>query len=205
MRVSVSTLSTAALALAMIAACSSEGSGETTPPPLSTGAATTPGDAGPPDSGPALDAAPPDAGPDSVRWTGTLAASKTVEFGGSPYCKYRVTLNQIEVDVTMRKSGEVVNALVRNVVVEESVPPCTYPPQAPSAHQYSLGSSKPAPTGLELSFAPFAGNKPKATLVLVGPLDGASPSATVSLEWHRTDQPAPLDWRVTAIVPVARR
>lgn len=195
----------ALLGIALASACGSSNPGDETPPPLATGSSTGAADSGPPpDAGP-VDATPPDAGPDSVRWTGTLATTKTVEFGGSPYCKYRVTLKQIEIDVTMKKTGEVVNALVKNVAVEESVPPCTFPPQPPNAHQYSLGSSKPAPTGLQLDFAPFATNKPKATLVMVGPLDGASPSATVSLEWHRTDQPAPLDWRVTAVVPVARR
>jgi hypothetical protein len=192
------------LGIVLAAACGSETPGES-PPPLSTGTASPPTDAGPPDDVAVVDATPPDAGPESVRWTGTLATTKTVEFGGSPYCKYRVTLRQVEIDVTMKKTGEVVNASVKNVVVEESVPPCTFPPQNPNAHQYSLAKSKPAPTGLQLDFAPFAANRPRATLVMVGPLDGASPSATVSLEWHRTDQPAPLDWRVTAIVPVTRR
>lgn len=194
------------LGVSLGSACGSESTGESTPPPLSTATSAPATEAGAPDTSVVeTDAAPVDAGPESVRWTGTLATAKTVEFGGSPYCKYRITLKQIEVDVTMKKTGEVVTAVVRNVATEESVPPCTYQPQAPSPHQYSLGSSKPSAKGVELTMAPFAANKPKASLVVVGPIDASSASATVSLEWHRTDQPAPLDWRVTATVPVTRR
>lgn len=199
----------ASLGVSLGSACGSEGTGESTPPPLSTATAAPTSDAGPseaPDASSEQDAAPVDAGPDSVRWTGSLATTKAVEFGGSPYCKYEITLKQIEVDVTLTKTGEVVSAVVRNVATEASLPPCTYQPQAPSAHQYSFGSSKTsANKGLELTMTAASANKPKASLVVVGPLAGSSGVANVTLEWHRTDQPAPLDWRVTATVPVTRR
>ncbi len=199
-----------ALGVGAVPACGGGGAEPSDgPPPLATSAASAGDDGGgtpSPEAGAPVDAAPIDAGSDSVRWTGSLAASKTVDFGGSPYCKYRVTLQQIEVDLTMTKAGAVVTGKVKNLAVEAVVPPCSYPPQDPSLHEYSLAAAKPGANGaVHLDFAPFASNHPKASLALDGPLVGSSSTANATLEWHRTDQPSPLDWRVTVSVPLVRR
>ena len=190
-------------------ACGGDDDRGTAPPPLATNptaTATSEPEPVPVDAAPAVDAAPPDAGPESRRWTGTRATTIATLFGGSPYCQYRVTLKQIEVDITVQKTGEVIAANVKNVVTEESVPPCTYAPQAPNNHGYSFSkASRLASGAVRIELAPYPTNRPQGTLVIEGTLDGNDATASPTLEWHRTDQPAPLDWRVKASVPLTQR
>ena len=58
------------------------------------------------DPGTGLDAARPDTtigetDRGAQRYTGQLAMTSTVRFGGSPYCDYSVTLRNIVLDVTL--------------------------------------------------------------------------------------------------------
>jgi|GEM_PF-5583584 len=194
------------MAGAALAACGGDDAAGTAPPPLPTSTAAR--DAGAPETAaaPPADAGARDAAPETRRWTGTLAQTAPADFGGSPYCKYRMTLKQIAVDVTMKANGEVAAATVTNATFEETVPPCPNPPMKPTTQEFTFASAtKLAGGGVHVNFAGVAANEPETSLVLEGPLDGKGPSAVVALEWHRTDFGAPLDWRVTTKVTLTAR
>lgn len=207
----LSAVSLVVLGLGMVAAsldgCGSDSTASSAPPPLPTGGRVV-RDAGVPEAAPpsVVDASPVvvDAGVQARHFTGMLAMTATTGFGGSPYCKYTITLKQIAVDVVLNAAGDVASASVTDLAVEADVQPCPNPPQDPAIHKYSLASSLRLPAGgLHLELAPDPANHPTASLVLEGDFSGDHVSA--SLEWHRTDQDPPLDWRVTTTVPLDRR
>lgn len=172
------------------------------PPPQATGALPS-RDAGAEAKAP-VDASPVDAGPQSRRFVGTLAATKPMTFGGSPYCTYKMTMKNVDVDVTVTGNGDIANASVSNVAFEETVPPCSQPPLEPNLQKYYLASSSKLPNGgahLELARDPL--NRTAATLILEG--DFRVDDVKALLEWHRTDIGSPFDWRITTTVSLASR
>ena len=142
------------------------------PPPLSTGGGSAAARDAAVESAAPFDASLVDAGPDARRFTGTLAATTPTDFGGAPYCKYRITLKQIDVDVTVDGAGRAVAAYAKDVAVEEAVPPCPNPPMPPKTNEYSLTASSKLPSGaLHIDLVGYAPNQPNTTLFL----DGAYP------------------------------
>lgn len=196
-------LVTAALA-ATANACGSDATAAGTPPPLATGE-PPPREAGTsPEAAAPVDASTSETGAPARSFTGTLAATKPAAFGGGSFCNYRLTMKSVEVSVNATATGEITNATVTSLAVEETVPPCTYTPVPPNIHKYYLASSSKLPGGgshLELAMDPL--NRTEATLVLEG--DFSTDALDAALEWHRTDQKAPLDWRVTTTVPLVHR
>jgi hypothetical protein len=194
---------------ATVDACSSDSSEASAPPPLPTGNPVR--DAARPDSRPAplMDASPgevdaDDAGAPARHFTGKLAMSSVTPFGGSPYCKYTMTLKQIAVDVTISGAGNVAAASVTDLAVEAAVQPCPNPAAPQGMQTYSLASSLRLPSGgLHLELAPDPANATVASLVIEG--DFSVDHVTASAEWHRTDQQPPLDWRVTTGVLLDRQ
>lgn len=183
-------------------------SGSTAPPPLATGSGHPPEpaeDAASEGSTPPADAAPNDAGgPATRRFTGTLVASPPASFGGSPYCSYKMTLKQIDIDLTLNEAGLATSGLVKDIAFEEAVPPCPNAAMAATMNEYSLARSSKLATGaLHVELTGFAQNRPSTTLVVEGIFTTDHVSAVA--EWHRTDQNPPLDWRVKATVPLDRR
>jgi hypothetical protein len=156
-------------------------------------------------AGPAPPAQHVDAGSGGTATTyvGTLDSTPTVRFGGSPYCFYDVTLKQVEIEVAALPNGDVIGAQVTDTMVEASVPPCTYSPSPPSAQSFSFTTSKPTADGFELSFNGAAQNQP-ATKLVVG-LKKVGSSYEAAANWHRTDQPAPLDWTATTKITLGPR
>lgn len=176
------------------------------PPPLATGTPVVRDAAAETTDARSLDASPSpgvEAGAPSSHFTGSLAATATADFGGSPYCKYRITLKQVAVDVAFDGAGEVIGGSVSNLAVEESVPPCPNATVPPNIHKYTAASASKLPSGgVRIVLGPDHENQPKASLVLEGDFRGGT--AQGSFEWHRTDQGPPLDWRVTAKIPLVR-
>lgn len=203
--VAVGALVTCAL---FVGACGSPD--QESPPPLQGAPTRTPGrtsedasitDAGTSDSGETtIDANKP---PQTVNWSGQLAASPTVAFGGVQYCKYSVTMKNIFVDMLVDDAGSATNGVVQAVMEEKIVSDCgTATPKPANTHTYT--QTKPATSSggsLRIEFQPSAKNSPKATLVF----DGTFANATEldgKLTWHRIDiDSAPeLSWTVTATV-----
>ena len=210
-----SMLTLAFVALAMTAACvtpnlddpeplslddspSARGSGKSasTTPPAGSGQAASPA----PSSASTGTGGGVDAGPQAKRWRGAVGATLPVEFGGGGYCRYRITLEQVKVDVVAAASGEVVAATVTATALEEVVSPSCQTATIPSHTQtYALVRATVLPSGVgHLELVGLSTNDPPASLVVEGDFHTASPA--LSLAWHRTNQGPPLDWRVSAQV-----
>jgi hypothetical protein len=139
----------------------------------------------------------------ATTYIGTLDATPTVRFGGSPYCSYDVTLKSVRIEVAALPSGEIIGASVTDTMVEASVPPCTYSPAPPSDCSFAFTTATPDADGYQLDFKGAASNHPATKLVVSLTKVGASYEAKAN--WHRTDQGAPLDWTVTTKITLGPR
>lgn len=191
---------TACLLGAALVACSNA------PPPdapdyevdMSAGRDRAPTGGGAPDD--TLDetpAAPADDEPSAPKvFAGTLAAAPKAAFGGSGYCNYEVTLEDVAVEIAVGDGGVVTSATVTDHVVEKALE-CQYAPMKPADQSFSLAAAN----GTRLSFAGAATNQPKTDLVV--DLAATAGGYQASLTWTRTDQKAPLAWTVTADLALA--
>lgn len=145
---------------------------------------------------PASPDAGPDAPPGSTVYRGILAATGTFPFGGSPYCSYTMTLRDLEAELALSTTGAIVGGTAQAISVEATVPPCPNPPIPPRLLKFTFGSSTALGGAFMVVMNGAATNDPKASLTMtVIPAAGALSAAS---RWTRTDQPAPLDWSVTA-------
>lgn len=171
------------------------------PPPLSTGARPTP----PPDAGStehdALVLTPTT--PTSTTYTGSLAATSTVPFGGSGYCNYEMTLRDVTMEIEVLANGDVGQAIVRDLAVEKALTGCPYPPMDPSIQEFSVKSSAVTTTGTRIEFVGAKDNHPETSLVVDLVQAGAGYEATPT--WKRTDQGPPLSWTVSAKMNLVRK
>lgn len=140
----------------------------------------------------------PDAGPGAWQWKGALSATTPALFGGGQECRYRITLQQVKVDIVAAADGDIVAANVTAVAFEEVLStPCNNVAIPAHTHTYALVTASLLSNGeRHLELAGLSTNHPAASLVIEGDFDTANP--VLSLAWHRTDYGPPLDWRVTA-------
>jgi len=180
---------------------STSGGSSTLPPaPSSSGTSGIPGPSGTA-SAPYSDAGV-DAGPQARRWKGGVTSTSPVDFGGGAECKYRITLEQVTVDVTAAGNGDIVATNVTALAVEQVLSsPCNNTAIPPHTHYYSLITATLLPSGVShLELAGPSTNHPAASLVIEGDFRTINPA--LSLQWHRTDYGPPLDWTVNAQVTV---
>lgn len=130
-----------------------------------------------------------------------LDHTDAVPFGGTPYCNYTITLEQLDVAIAIQASGRVSSATVQDLNVEGTLMMCPYPPSPPSIANYSLESSKPVSGGTELTFKGAAANAPAVALTAVLQPTGSIYSA--HLGFMRTDQVSTLNWSVAVTLTLA--
>ena len=157
---------------------------------------------------PPIDGAAADAPPDSVAPT-TYAVQvdmiPAVMFGGAPTCTFTITLKQLDVELAILPSGEVVSGRVQDLNMEDvlNVPPCT--PQTghiePNIVTYTFTSAQPGTGGTMLSFHGATTNKPQATLVAT--LAPAGAAYTAMLKFQRTDGIPAVNWLVMTMVTLS--
>ncbi|OJY15683.1 MAG: hypothetical protein BGO98_23710 [Myxococcales bacterium 68-20] len=181
------------------AACGGSNDGDG-PPPLATAA---PKDAGTRDSGILVPAEAGPMEPGAATFKGKLGKTNAVKFGGTPYCEYTMTLEDIEVEIAALPSGEVIGAAVKDRAVETAVPPCPHAPMKPSAQRFALTTVTPAASGSKLAFEGAAGNRPATSLVVDLTRVGVTYEATAT--WTRTDQGPPLSWTVKATLTLTEQ
>jgi hypothetical protein len=137
------------------------------------------------------------AGDPGVRrvYKGSVAQTSPVTFGGpAPGCIYTITLRQLDIELAILTSGEVVDGSVQVLNVEGLVMPCMFSPADPSITHFTFASAIRSPTGMTLEFDQKPGDKPgTALLIELTPLDGAYQA---QLTFHRNDLGPPLDWTV---------
>ena len=181
--------------LIALAGCGSNDPAGDGPPPLPTSSVTSK-DAG-------YEAAPVDAGPQSVIWSGSLAKTNKVAFGGDPYCNYEVVLTNVKVDLTLSSDRTIASGAVTWTMTETTIPPCLYTPQAPSQNSASPAPAKTMPLangGFHVELLGAPDNHPEGTLVLESNAGGES-----TIEWKRTDQTGKLGWTVRATIPLLKK
>jgi hypothetical protein len=135
-----------------------------------------------------------------ITWNGSVASVGPIQFGGSPYCNYQVTLQNLQ--MVLSQTGNAYSSTVQCLVVEESLNGCPFPPNAPSLHHYTASGAGIIKTGNDflIVYSPDPGNNPQCSLVFDGTLSGNSVFG--DLTFHRADQPSPLDWTATPFIQI---
>jgi hypothetical protein len=149
--------------------------------------------------------APPAMAMGFERFIGTAQSSPSVPFGGSPYCNYKVVLQNILIDVTLDPTGRLTWMNVDDTRIEATVGSCPYPP-APSNNQvFEYQSNAPLSAAGDGTYSPnltgLSANSPTTALtVKVATLSPTMLNASAT--WHRTDQVNQLDWTVMTGTPI---
>jgi hypothetical protein len=160
----------------------------------------------------------PDMAPGAVTWRNQPSDVPAVTFGGTAadgtqYCKYTITLKQVDLQLTMLPSGQVTSGHIQDLNVEAVVP--SMPPTTPfvcsetnpgsipaNIAMYQLATATAGTGGMTLTFQGGASNAPPASLVVV--LTKVSSLYSAKLTFHRNDGIDPIfEWTVTATVPLA--
>ena len=141
-----------------------------------------------------------------VEWfTGRLATTQTVPFGGSPYCNYSVRLSDVRFDVTVHPIDGLTSILVADTMNEATVGTCSFPP-APMSRQGFSYLGVPQPPGANGEFSPMLQalptNSPQ-TAITVNLMRSTPDTLTTTGRWARTDQTAPLAWTVMTANPIS--
>lgn len=140
----------------------------------------------------------------ATTYVGKLDTTVTVPFGGTPYCKYTVTLKSVEIEVAALPNGTVIGAEARDTMIEATVPPCSNSPAPPSARAFTFTTyTATGADTAQIAFSGAATNHPATKLLIDLKKVGGAYEASVS--WHRTDQSAPLDWTVTTKITLGPR
>jgi hypothetical protein len=123
-----------------------------------------------------------------------------VMFGGSPFCTYTITLEQLDVELAIVPSGRATSGKVQALNVEGVVQPCGEMPIPPKIATYTLASATPQPGGVKLTFQGASDNVPNVSLV--ANLSAVGSAYTAMLGFHRIDQPTQpvLEWSVVTTV-----
>jgi len=141
-----------------------------------------------------------------VEWfSGQLATTATVPFGGPPYCMYSVRLSSIRIDVTVHPADGLTSMIVADTMNEATVGMCPNLPQPPNRQGFSyLGVPRPpeASGAFVLTAQALPTNAPRTAFSVTLTPSGATMLASAP-RWQRTDQTAPLDWVVTTMNPIA--
>lgn len=180
-------------------ACGSEKT-QPAPPPLATNTARPPEPEGGATAPDAFVLTPTET---SSTYEGTLATTATVPFGGSGYCQYEMTLKDVAIQIEFLASGDVGQAIVRDLAVEKTVASCPYPPMDPAIQDFTVKSSAVTTTGTRVEFTGAKSNRPDTSLVVDLVQVGAGYEATAT--WKRVDQQPPLAWTVTGKVTLTRK
>lgn len=164
------------------------------------------------------DGATPDVPPGAVMWRNQPVDVPAVTFGGTSadgtqYCKYTITLRQVDLQLAILPSGQVTSGHVQDLNVEAVVPSAppttpfvctaTNPPPIPAnIAMYQLATATAGSGGMTLTFQGGTSNAPPATLVVLLTRVGSLYSA--KLTFHRNDGIDPIfEWTVTTTVPLA--
>jgi hypothetical protein len=138
-------------------------------------------------------------------YTGTTAQTSAIGFGGTPYCKYTITLKMLDIELgILPSSKQVITGHVQDLNVEAVVPttpPCAFGPADPSIANYNFTAATQTSKGMMLTFQGAAANAPAATLMIN--LMPAGTMYSAALSFHRTDEPPPLDWSVAVTLPLS--
>jgi len=162
-----------------------------------------------PDAAPAGDAHAADAPPMPTPFGATVNQVPPVTFGGSGLCMYTITLQQLDVALSILPSGQVTTGTVQDLNVEAVIPsttpncPSTTGVIPPNIAKYTLASSTATAGGTTLTFQGATANAPHANLAIN--LTSVSGGYTAALTFQRYDGVAVVNWTVKATVTLQPR
>jgi len=134
--------------------------------------------------------------PASGEWAGTGTRTGTV-FGGPPFCKYNVLMQDLNLNVAIDGNGHVASARLTAVMVENTVGKCAYGSLGTKTHTYTGGGSFDGQT-MTLELNPDPTNDPHASAVFFGHIVNGRLNGTLTL--HRLDARINLAWTLQSIV-----
>jgi hypothetical protein len=129
-------------------------------------------------------------------WHG-VGNTASVPFGGPPYCKYTVSLENPTLEAAIDNYGRVTKALLSLTMVENSVPPCSFAPLGSRPQSYS-GDGTTSGGEIQLELNPAPGNRPQATANFSGQIVNGRLVGTLTV--HRTDFGGNLAWTVRSLI-----
>lgn len=140
----------------------------------------------------------------SVRsWVGTIPATRTVDFGGDGFCRYRVVLTNVRVQVTFDAEGKILASNIDNTMTETLAEACDAKPLGKQTNRYVVQASQAPIDALFVSFEPQPENLPQAQVMLtLEPVDDRTMKGHVTVQRIGGSTPA-LDWNVDADVELA--
>jgi uncharacterized caspase-like protein len=121
---------------------------------------------------------------------------QTVQFGGPPFCKYTVTLKNPTIDIAGTKPGTAQSVKLSIVMIENTIPPCAYPPLGTLQHTYTGSGLIDSNGTVSLAFTPAESNRPQATAAFDGKLVAGKLIGTLTVQ--RIETRANLAWKVVS-------
>jgi hypothetical protein len=176
--------------------------GQPTSPGATVGAASQPA-APPTPAAPAAPVAPSSNAPVSAcsspicgDWHG-VGNTAAVPFGGAPYCKYSVRLQNPTLEAAVDNYGRVTKALLSLTMVESTVGSCAFSGLGTRSHSYS-GAGTTNGTNIQLELNPAPENRPQASATFNGQVVNGRLVGTLTV--HRTDSRGNLAWTVLSLI-----
>jgi hypothetical protein len=135
-------------------------------------------------------------GPICGDWHG-VGNTASVPFGGAPYCRYSVSLQNPTLEAVVDNYGRVTNALLSLTMVESTVGSCQYSGLGTRSHSYSGGGTTNG-TNIQLELNPAPENRPQASATFSGQVVNGRLVGTLTV--HRTDFGGNLAWTVLSLI-----
>jgi hypothetical protein len=121
----------------------------------------------------------------------------SAQFGGSPFCTYKATVEQPQLSVSITSDGSVAIANLTLTMVEGIVGSCSYAPLGTQSHSY-VGTGSTNGTNIQLNFSPAIGNRPQASATFIG--QGLNGRLVGTLTVHRLDARPILAWTIQSSI-----
>jgi hypothetical protein len=129
-------------------------------------------------------------------WHG-VGNTAAVPFGGAPYCKYSVSLQNPTLEAAIDNYGRVTKALLSLTMVESTVGSCPSSGLGTRSHSYSGGGTTNG-TNIQLELSPAPENRPQASVTFSGQVVNGRLVGTLTV--HRTDIGGNLAWTVLSLI-----
>jgi hypothetical protein len=138
-------------------------------------------------------------GSDNIIVKGTfegIGNSKTVQFGGAPYCTYTVGLENEILKASISERGAIDQVDLSLRMIENVFKGCPHPAMGTKEHHYYLETGKVSGRNVTLEFTPASSNEPVTTAKFVG--QALNSRLVGQLTVSRKDSVGNLNWSVTS-------
>ena len=140
----------------------------------------------------------------ALAYKGMMTEAPVARYGGPPsvFCNYTMTLKQLEIELGILATGQVISGRFQDLSIEGGDANCPgfIPPKIAS---YTLQSAVQSGATTRLTFLGAASNEPRTSLVGNLTQSGAGYSAALTVQ--RTDQVPALTWTVNVTLALSRQ